>query len=445
MESSAEARLHAVAVRPHGGRRRLSRALLTLSLVFGVLAALLGVSLLPWLVTHYQLKTAKAHLLRRDYSRAVAALERIQRIQPHNGLAQFYLARMYRRLNDETQFSRHLEEAQRRGVPWERAQREWQLWTAQHGELALVEPYVGKLLAQPSEEIPDTCEAFARGFLLTLRLADARRMLETWEQQAPADGMLHLLRGHLLSAQQAWSQAAEAYRQAVALLPGDAEATVSLAEALLEHDQWQQAAPLFDQLIQRQANDLLRQRAMRGLIRCQLYMGQDQLAGQLLEQWTAWHRLEGDDLRLAARVELRRRRPEQALAWLEPLLEKWPGDVEGHRLRIEALQQLGREAEIATSNAVIESGMAQLEKLPSLQQVAFEQPRNAVLRLDVGRVLVDCQSRQAGLRWLEAAVLVDPYLRAGREKLIETYLKLGATDRAAHHQKFLDASSRGAL
>jgi predicted Zn-dependent protease len=421
---------------------RLVWALSVLAAVLGGIGGLLGLAMLPSTLARHQLQEAIRHLHHRDYPRALAALEKAQRWQPHNGLAQFYLARLYRRQGNEAKFSQCIEEAQRRGLTWDRAQREWQLWSAQQGELALVEPYVGKLLAQPSEEIPDVCEAFTRGFLLTLRLNDARRMLESWEQSAPDDPMLHVMAGHVHAARQSWQEAAKAYQRARQNLPQDAEVAVCLGECLVELGRAAEALSVLEPF-----HDHLptRTRVLRTMLRCQLMLDEDQAADALLHTWSDQEPLRGDDLRLAAQVALRRDQPERALEWLTPLLEKWPGDVEAHRLRIEILRRLGRDSEMATSEAVIASAASLLDQLQAKQQLAFGQPRNASLRSDIGQLLVDRQSREQGIKWLEAAVLVDPYQRTAREKLIETYTKLGLKDRAAFHQQRLEASHRNAL
>ncbi len=418
------------------------RASLVFAAVIGTMAALLAISLAPSLLVHLWVTQARLKVLQRDYEAATPLLERAERWQRRNGTVAFYRARIFRRLNNETQFSRYLEEAQRRGLSDEQAQREWQLWSAQHGQVALVEPYIGKLLAQPAEELPDVCEAFARGFLATLRLADARRMFETWETAWPTDPVLYVLRAQMWKEYERYEEAERDLQYARSLWGDQPEVSVALAEVLIQRDQWSQALPYLESL----TNDSrYRSRAIRSLVHCYLMLGDQNQLEHWYARWINDDSPRGDAQRLAALAAWRLGKSQEAQQWLESFLETWPADVPGTEFLIEIQKSQSPNPVPETLRNVVQSGRQLLDQLPGMKQVAFEQPRNDALRLEIGRLLVERQSREEGLRWLEASVLINPHQRSARELLIETYTKLKMLEQAAEHRRLLEAASRGAL
>ncbi|GIW90671.1 MAG: hypothetical protein KatS3mg109_1103 [Pirellulaceae bacterium] len=400
------------------------------------------VSVAPSLLVQYYVHQARLRLLDRDYSSAQNLLNRAERWQPRNGPVAFYQARIYRRLGRESEFARYLEEAERRGFSAEQAQQEWQLWNAQQGQLALVEPYIGKLLARPGYELPDVCEAFARGFLMTFRLADARRMFETWEQAWPSDPLLYVLRARLWGHYQRWEEARRDLERASSLWGSRPEVDVPLAEVLIELDQWQAAQERLKPWVNTPS---WRPRVLRDLVRTSLMLDDQQGLAEWYEEWQRGGEPRGDDARLAAWALWRLGKDQEARRLLEQFLEKWPGDVPGSELLLQIDASASDTPQRQRLENVIERGKELVGQLPGMQQVAFEQPRNDALRFEIGQILVDRQSREDGLGWLEATVLINPHHRPAREKLIETYRKLEKRHEAKRHQELLEAAARGAL
>lgn len=106
-------------------------------------------------------------------------------------------ARHYRKISDFALMLLDLDAAVAAGASRQDSSTEARMADAQRGNLASLEPELGKLFA--SYKDPDeVCEAFVLGYLLKYRLQDALQLVSVWEKDYPNDDRVHFLRGRIV-------------------------------------------------------------------------------------------------------------------------------------------------------------------------------------------------------------------------------------------------------
>ncbi len=405
-------------------------------IVLAVLAGLLGLAMLPMLLAERSQSQARRLLAERDYQGAIQVLSAALKYQPRHGSLHYLLGRAYRHLEDTDACGEHLALAREYGFAEDVVQREFQLVAAQAGQMASIEPYVGSLLANEMDELPEICEALARGFILQLRFKDANRMLDAWNQVAVQEPLLHVMRGDLLSFGGEWRPAGESYRTALRFRPQHEAALLGLAEALIGQEAWLEAESTL-----RKAEPVAQDsgRVTRGLARCLLELGRLDEAARQLGEVPADTPPNDPRRMLLARLALRQQQPAAALEWLTPLIELWPEDVELATLQVEALRALGREEEAERRQRVVDAGRQELTQLMATRERIDAQDKNADVRYEIGATLVRRQSRRAGMAWLLAATLMNPMHRDAHEKLVATAEKTGDLAAASRYRARMES------
>jgi|GEM_PF-2963473 len=406
-----------------------------MAIVVTAACGLLGVSVAPRVWTEFQIRKARRLMDARQDARALDLLRRAERFQPNSGSIQFHLGRVHRHLGDTETSGKHLAIARQNGYAEHLVDREYQLISAQQGQFGEIEPYIGALLANEVTELPDICEALARGFVKTLRFRDAHRMLDSWALVEHTDPVLHTMRGELFRLRDEWKPAIDSYKMALLHDPDHADALLGLGEAFLEMAQWSEAEEAF-----RRARPLFevrenadRERVERGLVRCLIELRSDDpsrrdearaLTADLTADLTA-----NDEWRpMLARLALAEKRPDRAIAWLAPRVACWPDEIATASLEAEAFRALGRVEDADRRTRAVELAAREWSGVAPLLKVLDEQPKNADVRYEIGELVVRLRSRRDGIRWLEAATLLDSFHRAAHERLIATCEKAGEVE-----------------
>jgi tetratricopeptide (TPR) repeat protein len=187
----------------------------------------------------------------------------------------------------------------------------------------------------------------------------------------------HLSLGRLLRAHGKYMAAAESMRRALALHAGLLEARVELAETLVELGRYQEAAAHYAQYLAAQPNDLVVARSYAQLL---VY-------------------------RLA--------RPDEALTWIERLLQRDPDDASALMDRAAALWRKDRNQA--------------KEALALYLRVLQQKPDNARALLDIGYlyydVLADNDEALRRRYWPKARTAFELYLRCARSEEMLDYLE----------------------
>ena len=91
-----------------------------------------------------------------------------------------------------------------------------------------------------------SCEAFTLGYCLNLKFDSARQLIDAWQADHADDYRPPFYRGQILAGKENWSDAANEYRQALKLRPGQLRIKLGLAKCLVEQDQLEEASALLD-------------------------------------------------------------------------------------------------------------------------------------------------------------------------------------------------------
>ncbi|MCS7040725.1 MAG: tetratricopeptide repeat protein, partial [Anaerolineae bacterium] len=130
--------------------------------------------------------------------------------------------------------------------------------------------------------------------------------------------------------------------------------------------------------------------------------------------------------------------PAAAEGWLKRACELGPGNAQAHYQYALCLQRLGK----ADESRAVQKQLVQIERdQKRLTEIISEDltrmPANADLMCELGQIYLRIGAVVDGLRWLEAALRLDPRHRPTHEALVAHYRATGQHSRAAKHIEFL--------
>lgn len=411
--------------------RQRKRAVIVALILLCLIAA--GWALRPLRVRYY-LGQAQAALAERNTEAALVALEEAGRIDPQNGAAAFWTARALRRAGRLDQVDAFLKRAERWGYSADKVRQERWLMLAQAGQVQQVERYLPALLANAGEDGAEICEAFVNGYTLNLRFPAARRLLDAWQADFPQDPEPHFRQGFLWQATTEWQQAADAYRQGLALAPQRTDARLRLAVCLLKMNKLQKALPEFVRVLEVWPDNL---EALDGLGHCQAELSDLKAARATFQRILELDPQHFEARLVLGRLELAERRPEAALEWLEPLAAKWPLDTALRHLLAQAYSAIGDEARAEESFAIVAKSERALERLEALFDTVSKRPDDVSVRYEIGYLLLHHRSRPEGAGWLESILRIDPRHQGARRELADYYGKSGDEQTAKEHRRWI--------
>lgn len=393
----------------------------------------------PLCVT-YQRSKAQSALDRDDGRAALTRLRYAERLAPDDPETQFWLARATRRLGRLEEMEQHLARCARLGIAPERIRRERLLAEAQSGRVHRVQAYLPDLLQEPGEDGPEICRAFANGYGLDLRFAEALALLDAWQQDYPDDADPHFLRGRVWYSQQNWEPAAEAYRKGLEIAPQRAEARLRLAVCLLKMKRPADAEWHFRHFLR---SDPSRVEGLVGLAQGLVDTSRPEEARGFLSQALKLDPDDGSARLLLGRLELSAGRPRQTIECVQPLIEAWPDDMAACYLLAQAWQALGDDRAADDYFDRVAAGHRALDRIRELTEAVSRNSQNVSLRHELGVLLLRFRSREEGVNWLRSALLIDPDHRPTHAILADYYAKRGDREAAEHHRHCAGAMEGG--
>jgi tetratricopeptide (TPR) repeat protein len=360
--------------------------------------------------------------------------------------ARLKAARDARRAGRLDEFNRKLKEYQADGGDAETVRLERALAQAQQGDVAPVEKDLVAVLAKKDRTVvPLVLEALTRGKLAALELAEANAYLKKWLAVEPADAQGYFLRARaqetlLGPAAQGWSTSSRGappdalsdYRRALKLNPQHDGARLKVAEQLLETGKVHEALPHFEALCKTKP---VRPEARLGLVRCQVALGKLDEAGRLLDALLAADPNYAAALVERGRLDMQSGRLAQAMASVRRALTIQPHDKQAVYLLFVCLRQGGRPAEAKAFQDRLKRILADRNRLERLQTAMLDKPADAVLRSEMGSLLLRLGQTEQGVRWLHSALKQDPRHKATHKALADYYEQAGRKEQAAHHRR----------
>ncbi|TMQ35746.1 MAG: tetratricopeptide repeat protein [Planctomycetota bacterium] len=388
-----------------------SRRRWALLLVVGVAAALAG----RFFWAEFQLRAARRALERRAYPEAQAHLQRYLQVWPRSATAHLLGARCSRGAGNFDEAFSLLSDCRQLHADREALILEEYLLDAQRGTLGPVEEEALRhRLERGGPETPDILEAMALGCLYTNRLGEAMACVERWLAYAPGDSQALYLRGLAREGMGAVHEAGEDYRQAVRRDPEHVPARKRRAEYLIYTGAYPEAAALFQQLLEREPQDV---NLVLGLARCRRAQGKTAEAERLLDQLLGHG--SAPAAVLVERSCLARETGDFGAAekWYRQALAQDPSDYDACYGLGQCLRALGRPKEAQDFEAQAAHIDRDLKRLRQLHEQMARNPDNVELPYEAGMICLRNGQKNEARRWFRNVLQGNPYHEGARKGL----------------------------
>ncbi len=409
------------------GRSRLRRTAV-LTVAFAVLA-----TCFLWLGGASRLinSFASSSIARHDFEVADSWLRFGSQIGCTSGESHFLSARIARHRGDFKTMSDELAVASRQGCANERVELERQLSQAQSGKLDEVEKALSENLSKGIGDLAEICEAYANGLSMASRFNDALSILEAWHRDLPNDPVpiyrIGRIQEHLILV----DDAKASYRSAIELQENYYPALYSLARLLLDENNSEEAASLFERCLT-MPNPAA---ASVGLALCIAKTDQLDRAKKLLYEVVALGSLTiqksyaavGEPMeRFTAAAELGKllvseSEFDEGLRLVELALSFNSRDQSARYVRAMALRGLNRNDEASEEIKKVEEVKNAFQKVNSLRNQIGRDPNACGLRVELGKLLMEYESERNGLFWLQSAIAQNPECAEAHLALAEYY------------------------
>jgi tetratricopeptide (TPR) repeat protein len=408
--------------------------LLSLVPVLMLLIGLVGWFISVNLRAEYNYRAAEQALQRRDFTTALALLERCLEVRPGSAETHLLAARTARRAGALDDAGRHLKAyEQLKGVP-EALELERALVRVQRGE---TEAFAGYLLGCVEKGHPDSIlilEALTTGFMKTYRMNHADHCLQLWLEREPDNVQALVWRAELAERRQS-SEAVDYYRRAVEVDPDHEEARLRLASGLVSLHRLDEAAKHYEFLRERHPD---KADVLVGLARCRRELGQPEEAQKLLDRVLATTPGHVAALHERGRVAMEMGQLLEAEEWLRKASAASPNHQEITFTLYQCLQARGKTTEAREVLSRIEKINASLERLGDLTRKIAALPNDPELRYEAGMIFLNSGQDVEGLRWLASALKEDPRHGPTHRALADYYERTGDAARAAQHRRLAD-------
>jgi tetratricopeptide (TPR) repeat protein len=401
------------------------RTILRVSVVVAVAVGLaVGV---PRVRSFLVLRDATQQMQRHRFEAALATLD--AGIPNDTTIVQVLMlrARCCRRLGISKRFHQLIAAAETAGAAPEPVRRELTLMHVQSGDLGDAGRLFAELILDGDDDLPEICEAFATGFLLTGRASDALGVLDAWSADFPDDAQAWLLKGESWHQLESADKAAKMLLKATQLDPLRWELQLACGQGLVEMSDYQQAVIHFDECLKLMAaesdgtiplSDSLTS-AVTGKARCLVANGEPNAAIAFLEQYPSVSSAP-DALLIKGKVAMLDGDPAAAVSVLENALASRIWDTEIRSLLANALNASGRRDEAAAHFEYLGEASAALNEMESCLAAVQADPDNAELRFQIADIMLRYSDPREALVWLKSCLALAPDHRKALELLART-------------------------
>lgn len=314
---------------------------------------------------------------------------------------------------------------------------EWALLQAVDGNVAEVADYLQQQAdADPSRQ-RDVWEALVQGYLAVFRANDAYTVCQQWVEMNPDDLRAKEFRGYaaIQGRGRGLQMGADDLAEVLQKDPTRTRTREVRAAALLDLGEFGQALPELERLAREQPDQP--DHKVR-LARCLNMLGRTAEANDQLDDVLRDHPDHGPALRTRGQFALTGTTPAEAERWLSRAAVVLPNDYQTQFLYSQALQQAGKtgeaDAQLKRANEARERA-TQLSELRTRKLA--ERPLDPALYTEMGRLLLASGNAAQGVRWLDAALALEPNYRPAHEALADHYEKANDPEKAAYHRRLL--------
>lgn len=410
------------------------------TLLVGGLILLSGALIVgPYAWAYYHLRAAEQTLQRYDFGAVRKHLEQSLKLWPGNKRALFLAAQTARRLNDCAEAEHRLVEYERRHGLTKEGQLEWLLLGVQQGDLGGRDSHLESLVQANDPATPLILEALAKGYMSVARWNRMISCLDMLVKREPANAPALILRGRGWEGLRNPEHALQDYEHGVELDPASRDGRLRLADTLQRLGRVREAVAHYELLRQRQPGD---PDVLLGLARCQFDSHELQQAEEFLDTLLSAQPDHVPALVERGRVALCRGEmagAEQNLS-RAATLASW--HREAHRLLLRCLQTQGKRVEAEQCQARLRDLQESDNQLGRLSLRYRNAPRDASLRFDLALWAMRNGRDQEGLRWLFAALIVDPHHGPAHDAVAGYFERVGQPRRGEEHRRLADGEKR---
>ena len=412
-----------------------------LVLLVTIALVLVAVGVIVWrpLLRSQQLSQGRRALEDRAPGQALQYFHSARQLAPDHAETHFQMARAYRCLGQLDRVHEALKTAWRLGYDVAALKREQWLVLAQTGELKDAEPHLIGLLSDPKEtKAAEISEALVRGYFANLRFTQAQQMLDAWQEDYPDDAEPHFLRGYFHEALYRYKDAVSEYERGLDKSPGRTDARLRLSGVRVRQQDFARAE-----------RELLRCRSEQPLdlqvqVEWALYLFAVRRIDEARNEFRQVLTRAPDNqeaLRLMGQIELAAQRPEEALRWLRPAVEKNPCDTILRYALAQSLQTAGRAAEAEPHFQYVEEAERALRQLDFWLPEVLKRPEDVALRYRIGTTVLRYRSASDGVRWLKSVLEIEPEHPDTHRVLAEYYTQQGDLPAAERHRQRIGKSA----
>lgn len=375
----------------------------------------------------YRLWQARVAISNREPKRAIAWLEAAERSNQEDAEVDFLMARTHRHLDAYGTAMTYLTRAQRLGYPTEALDREKLLTMAESAQVALDDPRLGELMANPGDDIREIYEALVKGYYRLYELGPANLVLDTWEEDYPNDPQPRFYRGLLSEHDEKWSAAEKWFRQALALAPDRVDLRSHLAQAVGKQHRYREAILHYRRAlrIEEDVNTLV------GLGKCLQAKGALQEAREAFSHGLQLAPQDYDCLLALGEFDVDMGKGDDALRWLEPAASQKPRDYDVRYALAKALLYSGQGDRARPHFQFAARAQLALSQVKALREHVADYPEDAESRFQIGAALLEYGDQSEGMKWLHSVFKYRPDHPAAHAALATYYAEQGAVDPTA--------------
>jgi tetratricopeptide (TPR) repeat protein len=353
---------------------------------------------------------------------------------PLNAEAHFVTARTARRAGQLGPWQVHLERAEVLGWSKQQIYLERLLRKAQVGDVWDVEtPLIDFLNTKPPEEVV-ILEALVDGFMVSDRLIDVIAFTTAWSERYPEDWLPHMLRGNAVSRLYAKSgEAVKDFERALTLRPNEPDAHLSLALALTNQGDFDEAIPHFQAYLSSRPENPVD--ALFALATCQFSLGRNDQAHASLEKLFAVNPDHPTACFLRAKIELAEGHQEEGFRWLQKAEALSPDEVDVTNALVNVSRHLSRLEDADRYQRRLEEIHRRNDKLEQLLTQLKAQPDDLEIRYQLGVICLEEGRDQQASHWFQAILYKDPNHLPTLRTLVEYYEKKGNAKMANHYRQ----------
>jgi tetratricopeptide (TPR) repeat protein len=385
------------------------------------------------------LRAATDALERRDTEEAQRQLQQCLHYRPRDPRAHFLLARTAR-MNNE------LDQAQAELTACEHLQNdkpdfalgdirlEWALVEAQQGKLLDVEPYLRRRIRERHPDLLFILDVVTWQLMWSWRLEEARACLDIWLHEQPDSYEAHVRHGWVAEHRFQKEQALQDYRHALEIDPVQDFVRLRVAEILVQINHAEEALPEIEAVCRRQSDN---RDAILCHARCLRALGREQEAIPLLDNLLTRNANDAQAMAERGIVALGQGHLDQAEGLLRRAVAQDPLNRQINYNLLQCLKRLGKTEETKAIEAQLAKTDASLDRLDKLVVEVMKSPHNANLRYEAGMIFLQNGFTNEGVYWLETALKEDPRQRLSHQALADHYARARDKERAAWHNQFL--------